>query len=108
MKKSGAREKELFQAILELKSATECARFFTDLCSPKELTALADRWKVALLIAEGIPYREIYKKTGVSTATVTRVARSLVRGENGYQMLIQRMSSQPKKGSLRKVAQKGA
>ena len=91
MKRLDSREKDLFKAILELKDLEECHRFFVDLCTPAEIQAITDRWRVACLLSEGIPYREIYEKTGVSTATVTRVARSLVRGENGYRILIDRV-----------------
>lgn len=76
--------RELCQAIVACESVDECRRFLTDLCTPGELTALADRWQVARLIEDGIPYRRIYEKTGVSTATVTRVARALSYGEGGY------------------------
>ena len=87
---SRQRQKELFQAILSLRELEECERFFTDLCTPSELEALADRWRVARLIARGMPYREIYEKTGVSTATVTRVARALTHGRSGYRTILER------------------
>jgi TrpR-related protein YerC/YecD len=90
MKRIQTSEKDLFKAILKLKDLDECSRFFMDLCTPAEIQAMTDRWRVARLLSKGIPYREIYEKTGVSTATVTRVARSLMRGENGYQILIDR------------------
>lgn len=83
------KEKELFSAILKLESPEDCRKFFEDLCTPAELQAMADRWKVAQLLNDGLPYRTIYEKTGVSTATVTRVARCLEYGE-GYRILLQR------------------
>ncbi|MBI3506876.1 MAG: trp operon repressor [Proteobacteria bacterium] len=74
----------LFEAILGLPDAAACGRFFEDLCTPGELSAMADRWKAAQLLDRGVPYREIYERTGVSTATVTRVARALFNGRGGY------------------------
>ena len=107
MKKTQSSEKDLFEAILKLKDLDECSRFFIDLCTPAEIQAMTDRWRVARLLSRGIPYREIYEKTGVSTATVTRVARSLVRGENGYQILIQRTDTKkPSNSSKAKTVRK--
>lgn len=80
----------LFEAAAGLASEKECAEFFTDLCTPAELSDMADRWSVARLLAQGIPYREISEKTGVSTATVTRVARALRFGEGGYRKALER------------------
>lgn len=91
MKKSDAASKDLMEAILRLESAEEAQRFFDDLCTPTELLAMADRWRVAKLLAEGLPYREIHERTGVSTATVTRVARALTYGEEGYRTLLGRV-----------------
>jgi len=85
-----SKERALFGAILKLETLDECVNFFTDLCTPGELLALADRWQVAQLLDEGMPYRAIYEKTGVSTATVTRVARCLEHGK-GYRLLLSRM-----------------
>jgi TrpR-related protein YerC/YecD len=79
----------LFKAIAGLKSKDEVAKFLADLCTPAELTAMADRWKAARLLREGLSYREIYEKSGVSTATVTRVARSLTSGA-GYRLVLDR------------------
>ena len=82
--------KELFRTVLDLKDPSECEAFFSDLCTPQELRALADRWKVAKLLAKGVSYRDIYEKTGVSTATVTRVARCMSLGAGGYRVSLQR------------------
>jgi len=76
--------KALYQAIRKLKTVAECENFFSDLCTPNELDAMADRWEVARLLNRGVPYRDIYAKTGVSTATVTRVAKALTYGTGGY------------------------
>ncbi len=78
------------RAILALDSKDEAARFFADLCTPAELGALTDRWDVVQLVDSNVPYRRIHEMTGVSTATITRVARALVYGENGYRTVLDR------------------
>ena len=83
--------RSLYKVILKLRTFKECEDFFSDLCTPAELVSMADRWKVARLLDQGIPYREIYRRSGVSTATVTRVARALVYGESGYRKLLDRL-----------------
>src|SRR5437867_6841057 len=87
---------DLFDAVLGLASKADCEKFFIDLCTPGELLAMADRWKVARLLDQGLPYREIYEKTGVSTATITRVARALFLGESGYRKALDRSKSKRK------------
>jgi TrpR-related protein YerC/YecD len=86
--------RDLFRAVLSLKNIEEVERFFTDLCTPAELLAMADRWRVAKLLDQEVPYREIYDRTGVSTATVTRVARALTYGESGYRTAITRIKKE--------------
>jgi TrpR-related protein YerC/YecD len=88
--------KDLFRAIASLKDVEECERFLNDLCTPQELDALAGRWRVAKLLDQELPYREIYERTGVSTATVTRVARALTHGESGYRRILDRLSTKNK------------
>ena len=88
---AAAERRALFSAVSSLKSADECGAFFADLCTPAELDALAGRWKVARLLDKGMPYREISERTGISTATVTRVARCLTYGKDGgYRRLLGR------------------
>jgi TrpR-related protein YerC/YecD len=84
-------ERALFGAILTLKSVDECRSFFRDLCTPAELQALADRWAVVALLQQGVPYREIYKQTGVSVTTIGRVARYLTNGNGGYSLVTERL-----------------
>ncbi len=85
----------LYDAVLALKSTTDVAAFFADLCTPAELEALVGRWKVAQLLDKGLPYREISEKTGISTATVTRVARCLTYGrDGGYRRVLDRLSGE--------------
>ena len=88
---ASADRRALFAAVRRLKTDAECGAFFADLCTPAELDALSGRWKVARLLDKGIPYREISRKTGISTATVTRVARCLTYGrDGGYRRLLAR------------------
>lgn len=83
---------DLFNVIAELGTAEECRAFFTDLCTPSELDALAGRWHVARRLAAGVPYRDVAKETGISIATVTRVARALHHDPcGGYRAVLARM-----------------
>ncbi len=85
--------KELFDAILSLRTQEEAARFFRDLCTLSELEAMAHRWQVAQLVDQGLPYLEVAKRTGASTTTVTRVAHWLRHGEGGYRLMLDRLVS---------------
>ena len=82
--------KELFKAIARLKTADESKKFFRDLCTLAELKAMSERWQVARKIQEGVSYRKIAKKTGSSTATITRVAHWLHHGTGGYSLIMHR------------------
>ncbi|MFW7381857.1 MAG: YerC/YecD family TrpR-related protein [Oligoflexus sp.] len=82
---------DLFASLTKLRSSDEFKAFFDDLCTPAELRSMADRWRVARLLKQGISYRTINERTGVSTATITRVARSMTYGANGYQILLKRL-----------------
>ncbi|MEK9165923.1 MAG: YerC/YecD family TrpR-related protein [Patescibacteria group bacterium] len=82
---------KLFEAILSLKSAKECKAFFRDLCTLSEIKAMVERFQVAKMVKNNVPYREISKKTGSSTATVTRVAHWLHHGMGGYNLVLDRM-----------------
>lgn len=79
----------LFAAITSLRTLEQTRRFFRDLCTQSELEAMAQRWEVAQLVDVGVPYLEISRRTGASTATVTRVAQWLHHGEGGYASLIE-------------------
>lgn len=89
-------ERALFDAILTLQSVAECRAFFNDLCTPAELQAMTDRWAVVGLLKSGLPYREIYKQTGVSLTTISRVARCLMAGDGGYASVSERVHHKPK------------
>ena len=81
----------LFGAILRLDTPDEAARFFRDLCTLGELRDLAQRWAVVRMLDQGLHYAEISKRTGASTATITRIASWLRHGEGGYQSMLARM-----------------
>jgi TrpR-related protein YerC/YecD len=81
----------LSKAFAALREPAEVAAFLRDLCTPAELEALADRWKVVPLLQRGMPYREIHERTGVSVTTTGRVARSLEHGHQGYAAAIARL-----------------
>lgn len=84
----------LFQAVLSLKTVEECYAFFEDLCTGPELKALSQRLVVAKMLHEGKVYTEIVAETGASTATISRVNRSLNYGANGYNIVFNRMEEE--------------
>lgn len=81
----------LYQAILSLKDMDECRRFFRDLCTVAELRAMSQRIEVALLLDDGLIYDEILRRTGASSATISRVNRALQYGEDGYRAVLPRI-----------------
>jgi TrpR-related protein YerC/YecD len=83
-------QKELFDAVASLKTPDEAERFLRDLCTRSEIDAMAHRWEVAQLLAEGLPYLEVAKRAHASTTTVTRVAQWLRNGEGGYELALRR------------------
>ena len=89
-------ERSLFEAVLTLRDPEECRLFFQDLCTPTELQAMADRWAVVRALLEGVSYREIQRTTGVSVATITRVARCLRDGQ-GYALALGRSRGRERK-----------
>ena len=84
----------LFEAILTLKDKEECYRFFEDVCTVKEILAIAQRYEVALLLTQKMTYLGIAKATGASTATISRVNRSLQYGRGGYAIVFDRLKEQ--------------
>lgn len=87
----------LFDAILNLKTRKECYDFFEDLCTVNELLSLSQRFEVAYMLRDHKTYLEIAEKTGASTATISRVNRSLNYGNDGYELVFQRMDPETKK-----------
>ncbi|MBP9997032.1 MAG: TrpR YerC/YecD [Lachnospiraceae bacterium] len=81
----------LFDAILTLKDKEECYNFFEDLCTVNELLSLSQRYEVAAMLKERKTYLEIADKTGASTATISRVNRSLNYGCDGYDLVFKRL-----------------
>ena len=81
----------LFSAILSLKSVDECYDFFEDLCTVTELKALSQRFNVAKLLLEKKVYNDIVDETGASTATISRVNRTLSFGNDGYKLVLDRL-----------------
>ncbi len=81
----------LFDAILQLKTREECYLFFEDICTVNEVLSIAQRFEVARMLREGRTYLEIANKTGASTATISRVNRSLTYGNDSYEMVLKRM-----------------
>lgn len=84
----------LFQAILTLRSQEECYSFFEDVCTVNELLSLSQRYEVAKMLREKKTYLEIADQTGASTATISRVNRSLNYGSDGYDMVFARIAQQ--------------
>lgn len=82
--------KALAKALAALDKPDEVAAFLRDLCTPAELEAMADRWRVVPLLLQGVPYREIHDRTLVSVTTIGRVARTLEHGEGGYAAAVKR------------------
>ncbi|HIT06700.1 MAG TPA: TrpR YerC/YecD [Candidatus Scybalocola faecipullorum] len=87
---------QLFKAIMCLKDTEECFDFFEDLCTINELLSLSQRFEVAKMLREQKTYLEIAEKTGASTATISRVNRSLNYGNDGYDMVMGRLEAEEK------------
>ncbi|MFR7855174.1 MAG: YerC/YecD family TrpR-related protein [Acutalibacteraceae bacterium] len=81
----------LFESILTLKSVDECYSFFEDICTIKEIQSIAQRVVVAKMLTEGSVYSDIVEATGASTATISRVNRSLNYGSDGYKIAFKRL-----------------
>lgn len=100
----------LFRAILNLNSLEECYTFFEDVCTINEIQSLSQRFEVAKLLREKRTYLEIAEQTGASTATISRVNRSLNYGNDGYDMVFRRMEpgSQEKQIRNKRILLAGA
>ncbi len=82
---------QLFEAILSLQTKEECYTFFEDLCTVNEILSLSQRFEVAAMLRDHETYLKIADQTGASTATISRVNRSLNYGNDGYEMVLERM-----------------
>ena len=84
----------LFRGILTLATVEECSAFFEDVCTIKELQAIAQRFRVAAQLNENKNYNEIQTQTGASSATISRVNKCLVYGSGGYATALQRLAEE--------------
>ena len=91
-----AAARTLSEALLSLESPREVREFLEDLCTPAELEAMVDRWRVAQLLDQGLSYRDIREQTGVSVTTVGRVARYIDHGTGGYRTALGRIDTNRK------------
>ncbi len=89
--------RELYRAVLSLRTEDECSAFFQDLCTIKELTDMGQRLRVARMLTEGHNYVDITGATGVSTATISRVNKCLNYGDGGYRTVLERTGDQDDK-----------
>ena len=85
------RNESMYKAILSLQTVDECMKFFDDLCSVTELMALEQRYQVAACLHQGMIYNDILAETGASSATISRVNRSLQYGRGGYDIVFGRL-----------------
>ena len=94
MKTNDNTMKMLYKAVLTLKNEKECAAFFEDLCTPQELNAIAQRLHVASMLVEGNVYNKIVDVTGASTATISRVNKTLnYQAAGGYKIVLERLKN---------------
>ena len=96
MVKIGKKEKsdQLYKAIMQLQDEQECYEFFQDLCTVSELRSMEQRFEVASLLNDGMIYNEILERTGASSATISRVNRSLSGGSGGYEAYFSRLNEE--------------
>ena len=88
------RNENMYKAILTLKDVDECMKFFDDLCTVSELMAMEQRYQVARCLNDGMIYNDILAEPGASSATISRVNRSLQYGSGGYSIVFDRMKEQ--------------
>ena len=82
---------EFFEAVLMLEDKEQCYKFFEDVCTVRELNSISQRLEVAKMLKIRKTYNEIEKETGASTATISRVNRSLHYGADGYELVLERL-----------------
>lgn len=90
------RNEDMYKAILSLQTLDECMRFFDDLCTAPELIAMEQRFRVADCLNNGMIYNDILAETGASSATISRVNRSLQYGAGGYELAFERLKESEK------------
>ena len=84
---------ELYAVINRLENLEECRKFFRDLLTETEIREFAERWKVARMLSQGVPYTSIEEETGLSSRTIARVHKWLKRGKGGYTMMLRRLDA---------------
>ncbi len=87
---------DFFDGVLQLRTREECYKFFEDVCTVNEILSLSQRFEVARMLKEKKTYLEISEKTGASTATISRVNRSLTYSNEGYDIVIERLLEKQK------------
>lgn len=92
----------LLDALLAMETPAEMRAFLDDLCTPAEIEAIADRWRVVPLLLKETPYREIHDRTGVSVTTIGRIARCLAFGAGGYRLAAERVLPKPRRATGRR------
>lgn len=90
------RNPDMYKAILTLETVEECMAFFDDLCTVGELQAMEQRYQVAVCLNKGMIYNDILAETGASSATISRVNRSLQYGSDGYEIAFSRLGEADK------------
>lgn len=90
------RSEDMYKAILSLKTVDECMKFFDDLCTKSEILAMEQRYHVAYCLDDGMIYTDILSETGASSATISRVNRSLQYGAGGYDIVFSRIKGNNK------------
>jgi TrpR-related protein YerC/YecD len=100
-RRPAARLDPLLEALLAMRTIAEMRAFLVDLCTPAELEAIGDRWRVVPLLLKEASYREIHERTGVSVTTIGRIARCLSFGAGGYARAAERVMGSP--GRTRRV-----
>lgn len=88
----------LFRVIAQLGSEEECAAFFEDLCTIKEIQDMAKRMDAAVLLDRGLSYQEVSAQAGISTATISRVSKSINYGSGGFRTALDRIRAEENKG----------
>ena len=87
------RNTDMYKAILTLRRVEECMDFFDDLCTVTEIQAMEQRYQVAVCLSKDMKYNDILAETGASSATISRVNRSLKYGKDGYEVVFDRMEN---------------
>ena len=93
-KRTSDKGHELYRAILQLKTPEECYQFFADLCTISEMKAMEQRFQVARMLSRGMVYHDILELTGASSATISRVNRSLNYGSDAYTTIMKRLDEE--------------